>query len=154
MATGWGEKALNWKRVDLNYISGRNTLVWGSWDTGTALPRVPVNTPPHVQSIQGQAGWGSEQTSLERGVPAYSRGLQLDDLKGPFQPNHSTILCKQTFCYSSLLILEVMLLDCLKKVKGFEVSCQHPKFFVRRNMKPVRSSSLSLLSLLEIILVC
>ena len=33
--------------------------------------------------------WGEfreEQPGLEGGVPAYSRGLELDDLKGPFQP--------------------------------------------------------------------
>ena len=30
--------------------------------------------------------WGFEQPGLEGGVPAYSRGLELDDLKGHFQP--------------------------------------------------------------------
>ena len=34
-----------------------------------------------------QAGGGSEQPGLEEGVPACSRGLELDDLKDPFQPN-------------------------------------------------------------------
>ena len=28
---------------------------------------------------------GCEQPGLEGGVPAYNRGLELDDLKGPFQ---------------------------------------------------------------------
>ena len=37
-------------------------------------------------SVKGQAGWGCEQPGLEGGVPAYSRGLELGDLKGPFQP--------------------------------------------------------------------
>ena len=37
-------------------------------------------------SIQGQAGWGCEQPGLKGGVPAYSRGLELSELKGPFQP--------------------------------------------------------------------
>ena len=37
-------------------------------------------------SNQGQAGLGFDQPGLLRGVPAYSRGLELDDLKGPFQP--------------------------------------------------------------------
>ena len=37
-------------------------------------------------SIQGQAGWGFEQPALEGGVPAYSRGVELEDLRGPFQP--------------------------------------------------------------------
>lgn len=37
-------------------------------------------------SIQGQPGWAFEQPGLVGGVPAYSRGLELDDLKGSFQP--------------------------------------------------------------------
>jgi len=37
-------------------------------------------------SIQGYAGWGCEQPGLEGDVPAYSRGLELGDLKGLFQP--------------------------------------------------------------------
>ena len=42
---------------------------------------------PLPGSVQGQAGGGCEQPGLERGVPAYSRGLERDDgLKGPFQP--------------------------------------------------------------------
>jgi len=36
-------------------------------------------------SIQGQAGWGFEQPGLVGGVPAYGRGLELGDFKGPFQ---------------------------------------------------------------------
>ena len=36
--------------------------------------------------IQGQAGWVLEQPGLLGGIPVYSRGLELDDLKGPFQP--------------------------------------------------------------------
>ena len=39
-----------------------------------------------TESTQGQAGWGCEQPGLEGGVPAYSGELELDDLKGPFQP--------------------------------------------------------------------
>jgi len=34
---------------------------------------------------QGQVGWGCEQPGLEGGVFAYSRALELDDLKDPFQ---------------------------------------------------------------------
>ena len=41
---------------------------------------------PLQGSIQGQAGWGFEQHGVEEGVPTYGRGLELDDLKGPFQP--------------------------------------------------------------------
>ena len=40
---------------------------------------------PLPGSAQGQAGWDYEQTGLEKGVPVYSRGVWLDDLKGPFQ---------------------------------------------------------------------
>jgi len=48
-------------------------------------------------SIQGQAGWGFEQPRLEGGVFAYSRGLELDDLKGPFQhkPVYDSMICLQ-----------------------------------------------------------
>ena len=35
---------------------------------------------PLPGSIQGQAGQGCEQPGLVGGVPAYSRGLELDDL--------------------------------------------------------------------------
>ena len=41
---------------------------------------------PFPGSIQGQAEWGCEQPGLVGDVPAYISGLQLDDLKGPFQP--------------------------------------------------------------------
>ena len=37
----------------------------------------------------GQAGWGCEQPGLEGGVPAYSRRLELHDLKVPSNPNRS-----------------------------------------------------------------
>lgn len=41
---------------------------------------------PLPGSTEGRAGWGCEQPGLEGRVPAYSRGLGLDDLKVPFQP--------------------------------------------------------------------
>ena len=50
---------------------------------------------PLPGSIQGQAGRGCEQAGLEGGVPAYSRGLELDDPKGPFQA--------KPFCDSMIL---------------------------------------------------
>lgn len=46
------------------------------------LPREVVD----ALSMEGQAGWGCEQPGV-RELPAYSRRLQLHDLKGPFQPN-------------------------------------------------------------------
>ena len=36
--------------------------------------------------IQGQAGCGSGQPGLVVGDPAHSRGLELDEHYGPFQP--------------------------------------------------------------------
>ena len=76
--------ALNCKRVDLDQISGRNSYCEG----GETLEQTAQRGCgcPLPGSIQGRAGWGCEQPGLEGGVPAYSRGLELDDLKGPFQP--------------------------------------------------------------------
>ena len=45
---------------------------------------VPTLTGFIHSFIQDQAGWGLEQPDLEGDVPAYSRGLELDGLKGPF----------------------------------------------------------------------
>ena len=51
------------------------------------LPRLALQIGLlEVPSSQGQAGWGCEQPGVEGGVPAYSRGLERDDLRGPFQP--------------------------------------------------------------------
>jgi len=47
---------------------------------------------PLPGSIPGQAGWGSEQSGLKGGGSAYSRGLELHDLKVLSNPNHSMIL--------------------------------------------------------------
>ena len=44
-----------------------------------------MNVPP-PRGVQGQAGWDLEQPGLEGGVPAYSKGLELGDLKDLFQP--------------------------------------------------------------------
>ena len=41
---------------------------------------------PIPESTQGQAGQRSEEPGLVGSVPAYSKGLELDDLTGPFQP--------------------------------------------------------------------
>jgi len=41
---------------------------------------------PIPAGIQGQAGCGSGQPGLVVGGPAHSRGLELDDHCGPFQP--------------------------------------------------------------------
>ena len=41
---------------------------------------------PIPGGIQGQAGCGSGQPGLVVGDPAHSRGLELDEHCGPFQP--------------------------------------------------------------------
>ena len=58
---------------------------------------------PLSGSVQGQAGWGFEQPGLEWGAPAYSRGLELHDLKGFFNPNHSMILWQNHYFLKSAL---------------------------------------------------
>jgi len=35
---------------------------------------------PFPRNIQGQVGWGSEQPGLIKDIPAYCRGVGLDDL--------------------------------------------------------------------------
>jgi len=44
---------------------------------------------PIPAGIQGQAGCGSGQPGLLVGDPAHSRGLELDEHCGPFQPRPS-----------------------------------------------------------------
>jgi len=41
---------------------------------------------PHPGGFQGQAGWDFEKPGLAGAAPPYSRGLEPDGLKGPFQP--------------------------------------------------------------------
>jgi len=59
----------------------------GEW----TLPGRPLSG-----SIPGQAGWDCEQPGLEGGVHAYSRALELGDLKGPFQPKlyYDSMVCQ------------------------------------------------------------
>ena len=69
------------------------------WEGGETLEQVSQwgCRCPLPGSIQIQAGWSFEQPGLLGGVPAYSRGLELDDLKGPIQPkslSDSVILIK------------------------------------------------------------
>ena len=39
---------------------------------------------PSLEAFKARLDGGFEQPGIEGGVPAYSRGLELDDLKGPF----------------------------------------------------------------------
>ena len=113
--------ALNWKREDLDQMLGRNLLLWGSW----ALEQVAQwgCGCPLPGSIQGQAGWGFEQPGLEGGVPAYSRGLELDDLKGPCQPNHSMILWLTKARRLPVACLDVGELTCSQMKSKIQLTC-------------------------------
>ena len=56
--------------------------------------------------IQGQAGWGCEQPGLQGGVPAFGKGLELGDLKGPFQPKPFYGSMKTCICAEELTAIE------------------------------------------------
>ena len=77
------ESGISASQVDLDEILGRNPLCEG----GETLEQVAQwgCGCPILVGIQDQAGWGCEQPGLVGGVPAYSRGLEWDDLEGPFQ---------------------------------------------------------------------
>ena len=71
----------------------------------------------------GWTGWGCEQPGPEGGVPAYSRGLELGDLKGPFQP--------KPFCESTLILFP-------GNPEGAEVVCLDQPFILRQKMMALR----------------
>ena len=52
---------------------------------GNKLPREVVDAPC-IRAFK-HSRWRFEQSGPAGGVPAYSRGLELDDLEVPFQPN-------------------------------------------------------------------
>jgi len=70
----------------------RTSLVWLlalSLIRQHSFLKCKLSALPASPGIQGQAGWGCDQPGLEGGVPVYSRGLELRDLKCPFQPKPS-----------------------------------------------------------------
>lgn len=70
---GQGVIALNWKRIDLDSITGSTSLLGGQWDTSVQ--------GSCVCPIPGKAqGWGFEQPDLVQGALVYGRGLELDGL--------------------------------------------------------------------------
>ena len=85
---------------------GRNSLLVIVVKHLNRLPSKVVNALKHSSgSIQSQAGWGCEQPGVEGGVPAYSRGLELGEVKGPFQP--------KLFCNSMISDAMILMLLCL-----------------------------------------
>jgi len=70
---------------------------------GKALAQVAQRSCgcPLPGSVQGQVGQGVEHPGLVVGVPACGRGLELDDLQGPFQPKP---FYDMTYYYLSVLL--------------------------------------------------
>jgi len=85
------------------------------WDR---LPREAVDAPCLEGRGQGQAGWGCEQPGLAGGVPAYSRGLELDDPKGPFQPKAFCDSIYSYFFLCSLGIFDLFITHHMNSLRG------------------------------------
>ena len=73
------------------YCVGGETLEQvAQWGCGCPLPG----------TIQGQAGWGFEQPGLVRDLVLTAGGLELDDLKGLFEPKsvHDSMILWKPAC--------------------------------------------------------
>lgn len=68
---GQGAIALNWNRVELDCILGRNLPLWG----GETLKRVAREAVAALGGVQSQARWGFEQLGLVGGVPSPGREI-------------------------------------------------------------------------------
>ena len=100
-------------------------FLWGWWDTGTGCQWGCQQSGcqqtcqqrgcgcPHPGSFQGEVEWGFEQRGLEGGIPAYSRGLELPDLKGPFQPKpfNDSVILYQNALRSTVAVCFPIVLD-------------------------------------------
>jgi len=76
--------------------------------TGTGCPR--RLWMPHPWRHSGQAGCGSGQPGLVVGDPAHSRGLELDDHCGPFQPTpFYDSMTKQFLGISTVFTLAILI---------------------------------------------
>jgi len=75
---------LSYDRGGWGWILGGSFSPRGWWRTEQVAPG--GCGCPIPGGIQGQAGCGSGQPGLVVGDPAHSRGLELDDYCGPFQP--------------------------------------------------------------------
>ena len=89
--TGQGEMALNWIRIDLDWIQGRNFLWWVWWDTETGCPK-KLWMPHHWKCSRSRwmrlwATWPSKR------CPCPWQGFWTRwPLKVPSNPNHLVIL--------------------------------------------------------------
>ena len=91
VATRQGSMILNWKRVDLDGIQGRNSLWWRWWETGTGCPQ-KLWVPHHWHF--SRPGWTrlSATWSSERHPCPWQTGWTRCSLKVPSDPNHSVTL--------------------------------------------------------------
>lgn len=71
---GQGGIALNWKRIGLDQILERDTLLWSWWDTGPSCPE--KFWMPH----QGHVKWGFVQTGPVGPISVHGMELEIDDL--------------------------------------------------------------------------
>ena len=82
--------------VQYSYGWGPQPALWAP-GSGDALEQVAQGGCgcPIPAGIQGQAGCGSGQPGLLVGDPAHSRGLELHDHCGPFQPrpSYDSVVC-------------------------------------------------------------
>lgn len=62
---GQGKAVLNWERVDLDQIYGRNSWLWWQRSCGSPIPGC----------IQHQAGWSYEQPGLVEGELVHGKSL-------------------------------------------------------------------------------
>ena len=88
---GQGVTALNSKRVDLDEIQERNSVLWEWWGTGLGLPE-KLWMPPTWQC--SRPGWMGLWTTWSSGrCPCpWQGGWNMLIFKVPFNPNHSMLL--------------------------------------------------------------
>lgn len=91
VAAEQGATVLNWKRLCLNWIQGRNFLLWGGWDTETGCPEKLWMC--HYWKCSKSCWWSFGQADLVKDVAAHGRGLDYVILKGPSDPSNSMVLC-------------------------------------------------------------
>jgi len=120
-ATGQGAMGTNWSIRSSIWTWGRTSSFWGWWSTGTGCPEGlwilllwRYSKPSWTRSCAACSGW-----------PCFSKGVGLDDPRGPFQPltfcdsvwNHLLFLisswCRSSIKVTFIIVTSVMwLLTC------------------------------------------